>query len=597
MRRPLAIFGLLLLLLLMPGLAVAQNYAIQSFDVDLNLKQDGTMSVTEKIQVVFSIPQHGIYRVIPYDLPNGKGGTRQIVISGISVTDESGRSLETKITKGGGEFNIRVGSADHLEDAGQPKTYIFRYDVYGMINWIDQDKDWEPSAELYWNVTGDRWESGIRQARVSVTFPTADSNRIRARIFMGAYGDSNSLVLNGIKTASDPAVGVNASLTTDHLTVETQRELAPYQGMTFALGLPAELIHKPTALQSAVLFLESNAGFLIPIPTLLVMALLFVLYGRDPSGGPMVVQFDPPDGLTASECGTMIDERVDQRDLAAGIITLAVGGYLTIHPKESGALFKHRTADLQLTGKPAGPELGPFEIKLLSLLRACDTVIDETELRTNVAPSAMDLKSALYQSLVNHNYYISSPATVKTLYILGGGAAMVALGLMAVKLDPFGNVGPAIVGGIIGFIIVILFAQGMPRRTATGAAARQKVVGLREFITRARGNELEWQTKKMPDQALFESLLPYAVAFGLTAEWAKAFEGINLASPTWYDNRGATGFYPIFFMNDLNTWSNTLTSAAMTPPRSSGASGGSSGFSSGGGFSGGGFGGGGGGSW
>jgi uncharacterized membrane protein len=96
--------------------------------------------------------------------------------------------------------------------------------------------------------------------------------------------------------------------------------------------------------------------------------------------------------------------------------------------------------------------------------------------------------------------------------------------------------------------------------------------------------------------ALFEELLPHAVAFGLTAQWAQAFQGVLHEMPTWYVSPYNTGFNPIYFSHDLNSINTNLASAAFTPPRSSGASGGGSGFS-GGGFSGGGFGGGGGGSW
>jgi uncharacterized membrane protein len=145
-------------------------------------------------------------------------------------------------------------------------------------------------------------------------------------------------------------------------------------------------------------------------------------------------------------------------------------------------------------------------------------------------------------------------------------------------------------------VIVALFSKIMPRRTERGANAQRQVAGFEEFIRRARGKEFDWMSKKEPTASLFEEYLPHAIAFGLAAEWAGAFEGILHEMPSWYGAPYGTPFYPGYFGNDMVSISDSLGAAAATPPRSSGASGGSSGFG-GGGFSGGGFGGGGGGSW
>ena len=90
---------------------------------------------------------------------------------------------------------------------------------------------------------------------------------------------------------------------------------------------------------------------------------------------------------------------------------------------------------------------------------------------------------------------------------------------------------------------------------------------------------------------MFEKTLPFAMAFGLGARWAKAFAPLNLPPPTWYQGAviGAS-WSPVDFEKSLSGWSNSMI-AASSPPRSSGSG------SGGGGFSGGGGGGGGGGSW
>lgn len=588
----------LLLLLTVCGACQAEPYVINNFVTKMDLKGDGWMDVEERITVTFNEPRHGIFRFIPVDYETGKGVARHLDFTGIGVSAGNGSSETTQITREGPNVKIRIGDKDVLLDSGTQKEYVIRYRVFGMINWFAKQEDWVSSCELYWNVTGDQWDTTIENATAIVTFPdVADGKGLRARVFVGPLGSTLGQSLAGPSNAvTDESSMTTLALSTHELKAERLTPLNPNEGMTVVLSMPEALIHKPTFAQSAWLFLRSNLGFSIPILVLAAMTVLFFLFGRDPSGGPKVVQFEPPDNISASEAGTLIDEQVDQRDIAAGIIALAVKGYLTIHPTESGLVFKHRGANLELTGKAASPDLSLFEAKLLKELSSISGLISETDLRTYVAPKLGEFKSTLYSDMVRRGYYIKNPDSVRGMWGCGGAVAIILLGIAFTLVNPFHIAWPAIIGGVIGFLLLLKFATGMPKRTKDGSLARMRVLGFEEFIRRARGQELEWQSKKHPDQALFEEYLPYAVAFGLTQEWAQAFEGIVREMPSWYDAPYGTQFNAMWFASDLGAVNSSLASAATTPPRSSGASGGSSGFS-GGGFSGGGFGGGGGGSW
>lgn len=102
----------------------------------------------------------------------------------------------------------------------------------------------------------------------------------------------------------------------------------------------------------------------------------------------------------------------------------------------------------------------------------------------------------------------------------------------------------------------------------------------------------------MNDPSLFERCLPYALAFGVAEQWARAFEGLYTQPPSWYVGNG-DGFSVSQFGRDLNHASSSMGQSFTSQPRStsgSASSWGGSGFG-GGGFSGGGGGGGGGGSW
>lgn len=584
---------------LVASIGLAQPYVIERFNFDGVLSADGTMQVKETIQVLFNESRHGIFRTIPIHYDTGKGVTRDIYLTKIQVTDEHAASQTTKITTEGRYLKIRIGDADTLLQAGTRKTYVIQYVADGMMNWFDTVDDWVPYAELYWGITGEEWDTEMDRIDFRVEFPKAPGGKgLRARLFYGPYGSrlSHSL-LAPANNSYDAATGTVMSLTDHEVRGSRNLVMPAYNGLTLVLNMPSALIAKPSLGKQIYRIVLANSGFLIPILVLGVMLFLWFRHGRDPDGGPMVVQFDPPDGVGGPALGAMLDETVDQRDLAAGIVSLAVKGYLKILPKEEGLFFKKRTADLELTKDKAGPDFTPFEAKLFGKLKHCSTPIDESELRTHVAPYVGDLRSSIYQELVDKGYYRVSPEKARNTWGCLGVAVVAGMALASFWISPFGNVLPSIVGGVAGVILMILFARGMPRRTIEGARALAKAKGFEEFVRRARKDELDWMSKKHPDAALFEAYLPHAVAMGLTQEWAQAFEGIVKEMPDWYGGPRGAGFRPSYFASDLGAITQSVGAAASVPPRSSGGSGGSSGFSSGGGFSGGGFGGGGGGSW
>jgi uncharacterized membrane protein len=127
----------------------------------------------------------------------------------------------------------------------------------------------------------------------------------------------------------------------------------------------------------------------------------------------------------------------------------------------------------------------------------------------------------------------------------------------------------------------------MPRRTAKGTGALRRVEGFRRFI-----DESEKERARFAEQQhLFSEYLPYAIVFGATEKWARAFAGLDgeLPEPTWYG--GSHAFTAAGFSHSIDGFAVTTAGTITSTPSGSG----SSGFS--GGSSGGGGGGGGGGSW
>jgi uncharacterized membrane protein len=146
----------------------------------------------------------------------------------------------------------------------------------------------------------------------------------------------------------------------------------------------------------------------------------------------------------------------------------------------------------------------------------------------------------------------------------------------------------AVIAGIASALIVAAFGWFMPSRTARGTRELENILGFQEFLSRVDSDRMN-RVIKTPE--MFEKFLPFAMALGVEATWAKAFEGIYSQPPQWYTGSGGIHtFNPGSFTNNLTRMSATAASVMASAPRGSGGSG-FSGGSSGGGFGGGGGGG------
>jgi uncharacterized membrane protein len=113
------------------------------------------------------------------------------------------------------------------------------------------------------------------------------------------------------------------------------------------------------------------------------------------------------------------------------------------------------------------------------------------------------------------------------------------------------------------------------------------VRGFRRVIETAETHMSQWAEKEL----VFTRFLPYAVVFGYTDKWARAFAALGIQPDTsWYVSPRPFVFAE--FAESMDGFAVTTGGTIASTPSGSG----SSGFG-GGGFSGGGGGGGGGGSW
>ncbi|HEX9767017.1 MAG TPA: DUF2207 domain-containing protein [Nitriliruptorales bacterium] len=590
--------------------AQSEPWVIEAYDVVIDVRPDGTMQVAEEIAVDFREQRRGIFREIPvrYDLaydadielPDPElepaDYVRVYEIHEIRVFSDTAPD-DVLITGPGGDdgwLRIRVGEEDTWITGRH--TYLITYVVEGALNGFDAH------AELYWNAIGAQWEVPIGHATTTVTGP----GLMQATCFQGPQGSDR---------LCDQAATNSGRITF------RAGSLPPYAGMTVVVAFD------PAAVDPARPILEERfdlgrrlLGSDAAIPLAILVGLLAIggvgvlafRQGRDretvggvgvdgtvkesPRRRPLFarltvpVQFRPPDGLRPAQLGLLVDERVDPVDVTATIVDLAVRGHLRIIEEETKKLLFFSSTDHVLERLPGPPEdeLLRYEDKLLDALFEDGDRVELSELRGSFHTEYIKVSNLVYEDGRSRHWFHRSPQKTRNQWGGIGVAAVILSGAITFLLVRYTRVGIVGLPLVLASIVLLALNRWMPHRTAKGSELLVRTLGFKEFIVTAEAGRMDFAEQ----QHLFLEYLPYAVVFGATDKWAKAFEdlGIDLAEHGFYVSH--TGILSLDGLSrSLTSFSSAAGSGLSTSPSSSG----SSGFS--GGSSGGGGGGGGGGSW
>jgi uncharacterized membrane protein len=575
-----AFFLVVWVLVAAPSFADRGGYRITNFDVELTVEANADLVVRERLEVDFAEARHGIYRTIPVRYTDPRGYLYSLGFRLLDVVDDNGRAHTTHVTREGRYVKIRIGDAGRTVEGRV--VYVVRYRVRDAVaHFAEHD-------ELYWNATGNEWEAPIDAATARVRLPGAVARAdLEAIAYTGVLGRRAQDAV--IDHPDDAVISYRAS-----------SALEPLEGMTIVAAWPHGLVSFPGSVAKTSRFLSENWIVVVPF-----LAFVFLIYrywtaGRDPRGpASVVVRYEPPPDLAPGEIGALVDERVDLRDLTATIVDLAIKGYLNIRVDQIDVLFglfKKEETSFERSDRHWN-DLREYERETLAGIFASGDIVSTDDLEEKFYRRIPGIRDALWEDLANRRYVVGKPNAVRRFWkILGviGGGLTVAAGIWWSSsrgaLFPHALMLP-MVSGVIVALLCFIFSRGMPRRTRKGVELRAWALGFEEFVNRVERDSLEAQHQRK----VFEALLPYAMALGVAAAWAREFEGIySSAPPVWFlgHSPSTTGFSTPRFERTLRTAMSRAGTGMTAAPRSQGSSG-----SGGGGFSGGGGGGGGGGSW
>ncbi len=543
------------------------NKFVADYVID-NKAVGGSMHTTETINLTFSAQNHGILRAIPASYNGFKTKLK------IRQVERNGQKEPFTTYKENDNLVLKIGDADKTITGSQ--QYKITYDQERIINF-------NGPAELYWDINGTEWKQPFQFVEATVHYKNNSLNSNEASCFTGTFGSSGK---NCFVTQKNEAIEVSA------------QNLKPGEALTVRAPINATFI-QPGITQKITDNIASLVGLVAGLVIAIASFFIWYKHGKDFKGrGVIVPEYEAPNSLTPGEVGILADYTVDNRDITATLIDLAVRGYITINENVSKTLglFTKRTYTLELK-RADFTHLRKHEQTLMTALFPEQTIGAISDLskvnKTKMSASIIKMKKELKDSLVrSYGLIESSSATVPLIIAWVSVAALAAFGVFTQSLGSFLGVG-------IAGIVLGLFSAKMQRRSHAGVEAYEKILGLKLYMDTADRERLKMmQSVERPyaepskTVELFEKLLPYAVALGVEKSWAKQFDSILTEAPSWYGSNSSNAFTAGYIASSIGNATGSFSSnfAASTTDSSSSSGGG-------GGFSGGGGGGGGGGGW
>jgi len=529
---------------------------IKDFHSEIKINSDSSVLIQEKIIYDFEgIEKHGIYRTIP--LKNYKNKKTKIEV--ISVVDENSNQFNFTKSVSGGELTIKIGDADKL--IGGVKEYNISYLVSNAVGYFD-DFD-----EIYWNVTGNEWQSIIEKVSASVILPDG-INPINKSCYFGGKGATNKCNISELNVFSLNSI------------------LREGEGLTIALSFPKGIVKEPSKIEKIISLMVDNVILVLPILVFIVMFLIWRKRGKDPKEPSVVVaQYEPPVGVKPSLVGALVKERVEFKDITAGVIYLAEQGFIKIKKLDKKWFLSKDDYEIELIKNDIS-SLEKIEKRILELLFSeslNNKIVKISDFKNDISfrHKVNSIINDIYQEMTDKGFYEKNPNSIRAVYIV---IPLLVVGLLHGMLSMFLSPRLLIISAIISGIVIFIFGLLMNKKTKLGTETRNYILGFKVFLSITEKDRLRFHNAPEKNPEKFMEFLPYAIALGVERKWGKQFEEMYIEKPSWYSSSVAGTFVAMDFVSGF---SQSFYSTIGT-----GQSG-----SSGGGFSGGGGGGGGGGSW
>jgi len=622
----------------------AQTERILDYHSDVALQDDSSLQVTETITVVAAggLIRHGIFREFPTHYSDPYNNRYVVGFQMLTATRDSAEET-FRVENYANGVRIYLGDPNAIVPPGR-HVYTLAYTTNRQLGFYS-DHD-----ELFWNVTGSGWNFRMDHASATVHLLSAiPTDQVKISGYTGPQ-DSRQADLTTSREG-------------DAFQFVAKRPLAPREGLSVLLSWPKGYVTPPTFSQKAEYFFRDNRDALLLGTGLLVLLLYYLIawaeVGRDPRPGVIMPLYDPPATLSPAGMRYLVRMSFDNKTFAAAILDMAARGYLKIKEEAGSYLLSLADKDERVL-TPDEKQIARvlFEGRKEIWLR------QENHQVIQAAMLAIQkwLKSAEYKVyFVTNSRYLLPPVllslAIVVVYLMAQGGPQPFIGGFLCFWLAFWSIGvaallrkvvqswravsagrqnsasktgsaifltlfaiPFIFAELVALAILmrttsvslvlfviasgllhILFFYLMKAPTIAGRRLLDQIEGFKMFLGTVDSDRLNRAMPPQQTPAVFEKLLPYALALDVEQDWANKFSGMLAAAGSVPGNSStlyATSFYlgtpggGFGGTNFASSFSDSFTSAISSSSSAPGSGGGG-----GSGGSGGGGGGGGGGGW
>jgi uncharacterized membrane protein len=537
-KKILAIFLFLLLLItvFVPLKSAFASYRYNNWNVTIFVQRDGTLNVTEDIEMYFGShdggqPYHWFKRWIDLNKIQGVSDVRVYEIKdGTQVPYKMGDNGPGTylVTREGNSVYIKL----NYVAKNTVKHFIINYKVLGAatagaINFYEKDIKFE-----YYGIPPKN-QVEIGKAMVEVHLPEgASKDQIKAWGWGLPVGTGSVKIVSG------------------NLVEFSGQNLSPGEYIGFSIVMPKGLIIQPAGVtvhpgsamdelkkkaeeeahKAKIAGLKTLIGILLFLFIVLGMFLQWYRKGREyPVPDYAEYVSEPPSDLPPAVVGALLKQGATIKEVLATIIDLANRGYLKME-EIKGGFFKSRDYVYTLNKDKNLDELNEYEKMIIDRMFGGLDMVKLSDLKYNFAQSLPQIYKAINRMLVEKGFFEGgSPAKVKGKYF-GIGIAMIFIGFFLLFFGGvFFGLGFLIWPLILGGIVVLAFANAMPRKSRKGVEEYAKWLAFKRYL-----EGLLKYKKAQEAKDKFAQYLPFAIVFGIDKHWIHEFSKVNAPAPVWY---------------------------------------------------------------
>jgi Predicted membrane protein (DUF2207) C-terminal domain len=246
------------------------------------------------------------------------------------------------------------------------------------------------------------------------------------------------------------------------------------------------------------------------------------------------VLLEPPKGLSILECGVLVDDAINSKEIALELYNLYLKGVVVKNGEDEYALNPNldEKAALNLTVGQAlllssifnNSGLFHSSKNSFGVGELPDVAVDflHKNYLQNLSKKINSIKLSIYDSLVDEGYYKTSPFEQRKSFIAFGSmifAAPLLFNIFSILNSDYEYMLPwnLAIGVSIAGLILAYSSLFFVRKTKQGRKAKANFLGFKQYVVTAEMDRIKFMLEN--EIEAYRSILPYAAMFDSLEKW------------------------------------------------------------------------------